>query len=153
MAVVPTGGVGADGLPPLVSGGVQDSGNSPSTPVLNISALLALSSPMMSPALTGMLVVNWSGPNWLPLVDTVALEATAEYLPPPAGRSTRSVTLLLALSDAIRHATIVPSTGAAYIESATEPDHWMNVQLPQVGWFCSESVTSVEGPITIVPGG
>ena len=52
----------------------------------------------MSPALTGMLVLNWSGPNWLPLVDSVALEATAEYLPPPAGRRTRSVTLLLALS-------------------------------------------------------
>ena len=107
----------------------------------------------MSPALTGRLVLNWSGPNWLPLVETVALEATAEYLPPPAGRRIRSVTLLLALSDAIRHATIVPSTGAAYVESATEPDHWMKVQLPQAGWFCSEPVARVEGPSTIVPGG
>ena len=49
----------------------------------------------------------------LPLVVSVELEATALYLPPPAGRRIRSLTLLPALPDEIRHATIVPFTGAA----------------------------------------
>ena len=67
----------------------------------------------MSPALTGRLVENWSGAVVLPVVVSVLLEPTAENLPPPAGRRMRSLTLLPALSEAIRQATIVPSTGEA----------------------------------------
>ena len=92
-----------------------------------------------------------------PLVVWVELDATAEYFPPPAGRRTRSFTLLPALPEAIRQATIVPFIGAAYDVSAADPDHWMNVQpwLPQVGWFWRVSVfaASPVGPSTIVPGG
>jgi hypothetical protein len=80
---------------------------------LKTSASFELSSPMMSPALTGMFAANWSGVDELPLVVSVALEATAESFPPPAGRRIRSLTLLPALPDEMRQATIVPSTGEA----------------------------------------
>ena len=80
---------------------------------MKIRALLALSSPITSPALIGMFAVNWSGLEVLLVVVCVGLEATAEYLPLPAGRRTRSLTGLPALPDEIRHATIVPLTGEA----------------------------------------
>jgi hypothetical protein len=150
--------VGAEGLPPSGKGGAQISGKASATPVLKIRALFALSSPITSPTFTGMLTVNWSGAVGLPLVVAGGLEATAEYLPPPAGRRTRSFTLFPALPDAIRQATIVPFTGEEYDASAVDPDHWMNVQPwpPQDGWFSRVAVLVVArlaGPSTTVPAG
>ena len=110
---MPDGGVGEEAGEPSAMGGVQNSGKAPRTPVLKISALLPLSRPMMSPAFTGRFAENWSGAVVLPVVVSVALDATAANLPPPAGRRMRSLTLLPALPEAIRQATIVPSTGDA----------------------------------------
>ena len=88
-----------------------------------MSAELLLSTPMMSPALIGRLVGNVSG--GLTLVISVALAPTPVNLPPPAGRRTRSRTWLPALPEAIRHFTIVPSSGETYSGAGVVPEYWM----------------------------